>query len=786
VTAVQLWADAGQVTSDHGLWPLLALPLLGALLCAGFGLAGPRLSARLGRLGPGAVAAVGIAAMVATSLIALAAFLRLLALPGEGGCLRDQLFPLLAVDRLHIDLALVLDPLAAVFLLVITLVGTAIHVYAAGYMRGDPGLWRFFSHLNLFVFSMLLLVMSDSLLLCFFGWEGVGLCSYLLIGFWHRDVSNGLAARKAFISNRVGDCGFVTGVLLLVAALGGSLSNTTDGAPSLFDPASPVAIEVRDPARDLGPDRARPPEILPLGPTLSFRALGVMVGAEDARGRAVVAEALAGTRLWGMPLMFLVGLAFFLGMSGKSAQIPLYVWLPDAMAGPTPVSALIHAATMVTAGIYLGARLAFVFALSPGAAGVVALLGLATALLGAVLAIFQQDIKKVLAYSTISQLGYMFLALGVGAPGAAVFHVVTHACFKACLFLAAGSVIHALAESLPGADAAHPDHRPLTEKRRRLGADPADPQDLRNMGGLGPALPRTRLAFLIGSLALAGLPIASGFFSKDEILWRVLNDSLRPLAWPLYLVGLLTAGLTAFYVARTYFLAFAGDKSPAQKRGGHLHEAPAVMTVPVLVLAAASIVVGPWLGWPEAWGAKVPRLEHFLAPVLPAWAGAPRFIGRELQWNLLAQFAAVAVATLGWLGGRAIYRDRDRTLAVRQSLLGRYDALHEALWHRLHIDEFYRGLFVHPVSDFAHAADWFDRHVIDGFVAGVVRVARWAAAAGGWLDRHLVDGVVDGVAFLLLWTGRRLQKVQTGRLNQYTLGIAVGAALLVVVAWLVR
>jgi NADH-quinone oxidoreductase subunit L len=779
VTAAQLWADAGRVTVDHGLWPLLALPLLGALLCALYGLAGPRLSARLA---PGALAGVGIAAMVATSLAALAACWRLLALPGEGGCLRDRLFPLLSIDRLQVDLALVLDPLAAVFLLVITLVGTLIHVYAAGYMRGDAGLWRFFSHLNLFVFSMLLLVLSDSLLLCFFGWEGVGLCSYLLIGFWHREVGNGLAARKAFIANRVGDWGFVTGLCLLVAALGGTLSSATDSANGLFNQGQPVSIEVRDPS----PDQPAGPELLPLGPTLSFRALGVMVGAEDARGRAVVAEALMTTRLWGVPLMFLIALAFFLAMSGKSAQIPLYVWLPDAMAGPTPVSALIHAATMVTAGVYLGARLSFLLALSPGAMGLIALLGLGTALLGALLAIFQQDIKKVLAYSTISQLGYMFLALGVGAPGAAVFHVVTHACFKACLFLAAGSVIHALAGALPGADAAHPDHRPLNEKRRRLGADPTDPQDLRNMGGLGPALPRTRLAFLIGSLALAGLPIASGFFSKDEILWRVLNDSLRPLAWPLYLVGLLTAGLTAFYVARTYFLAFAGDRSPAQKSAVDLHEAPAVMTVPVLVLAAASIVVGPWLGWPEAWGGSLPRLEHFLAPVLPAWAGAPRFAGRELQWNLLAQFAAVAVATLGWMGGRAIYRDRDRSEATRRKFLARYDALHQALWHRLHIDEFYRGLFVHPVSDFAHAADWFDRHVIDGAVAALVRVARWAAAAGAWLDRHLVDGIVDGVAFLLLWTGRRLQKVQTGRLNQYTLGIAVGAAFLVVVAWLVR
>jgi NADH-quinone oxidoreductase subunit L len=785
VNAAQLWADSGRVTADGGLWLLLVLPLAGALVCAALGFAGPRLSAKIaGRPAPieRLAAVVGIGAMGATTLAALAAFARLLALPGEGGCLFQRLFPVIAVDRLHIDLALAFDPLSAVFVLVILLVGTLIHVYSAGYMRGDPGLWRFFSHLNLFVFSMLLLVLSDSLLLCFFGWEGVGVCSYLLIGFWHRDINNGLAARKAFIANRVGDWGFLSGLLLLVALLAGLLST---GPGPLADGAA-VTIDVRDPARVAGqPDPTASAEHVPLGPTLSFRALGIMISAEDARGRAVVAEALIATRLWGLPVVFLVCLCFFLGMSGKSAQIPLHVWLPDAMAGPTPVSALIHAATMVTAGVYLAARLAFLFALSPGAGSVVAVLGLATALLGAVLAAVQQDIKKVLAYSTISQLGYMFLAVGVGAPGAAVFHVVTHACFKACLFLAAGSVIHALAESLPGADAAHPDHRPRLERRRRLGPDPADPQDLRNMGGLGPLLPRTRLGFLIGSLALAGLPIASGFYSKDEILWRVLDDSLRPLAWPLYGAALVTAGITAFYVARTYFLAFGGAPASSMPRP-HLHEAPAVMTVPVLVLAAASILVGPWLGWPEAWGGGHPVLEHFIAPTLPAWSGAPRFAGQEVPWNLLAQFASVAVATIGWMTGRAVYRDRARSAAWRQTLVVRYDAVHRALWSRLRIDDFYRGLFVHPIDDFARAADWIDRNLVDGVVRGLVGLARFAAAAGAWLDRHLVDGIVDGVAAVLLWSGRRLQRVQTGRLNHYTLGIAVGAAFLVVVAWMVR
>jgi NADH-quinone oxidoreductase subunit L len=767
---MRLFAEAAPLTPDRGLWLLLALPLLGAIGCAKLGYWGSR------RLRSGAApAVVGIVAMLATSIAGLAAFARLSALPPEGRLLGQHLLPLFALDRLQVDVALSFDPLAAVFVLVITLVGTLIHVYAAGYMQGDGGRWRFFAYLNLFVFSMLLLVLADSLLLCFFGWEGVGLCSYLLIGFWYREADNGAAARKAFLANRVGDWGFLGAVFLLVAALGGALP-ARDRTEPLHQSDAPV-IEVRDQAAT---PRGRE---LRVGPTLSFRELGLMVGAEDARGRAVVAEALIESRIWGVPLIFVVGLLFFLGMSGKSAQIPLYVWLPDAMAGPTPVSALIHAATMVTAGVYLAARLGFLLALSPGAGAVVAICGLATALLGALLAVFQHDIKKVLAYSTISQLGYMFLALGVGAPGAAVFHVVTHACFKACLFLASGSIIHALAETL-AETLPHADHRPIPPRRRRLAADPADSQDLRNMGGLGEALPRTRVAFLIGALALAGLPIASGFYSKDEILWRVLDDSLRPAAWPLYLLGLLTAGITAFYSARVYFLAFAGRRHPGHD-AGHLHEPSRLMTTPVLVLAAASLVVGPLLGWPEAWGGR-PWLEHFLQPVLPAWAGAPRFAGRELEAALLAQFASVAVATLGWMTGRAIYRDRARSEAWRQRMIARFELGHEALWNRLGVDDLYRWLFIQPVEDFARGAAWIDRHLIDGALAALVWLARAAARSGAWLDRFVFDGIIDGIAALLVWAGRRLQRVQTGRLNQYTLGIAVGAAFLVVVAWMIR
>jgi NADH-quinone oxidoreductase subunit L len=450
----------------------------------------------------------------------------------------------------------------------------------------------------------------------------------------------------------------------------------------------------------------------------------------------------------------------FLGMSGKSAQIPLYLWLPDAMAGPTPVSALIHAATMVTAGVYLAARLAFLFVLSPPVLVVLAVGGVATALVGAVLALFQHDLKKVLAYSTISQLGFMFLGLGAGAPSAAVFHVVTHACFKACLFLAAGSVIHAMAGVLG--------HQPLTrsEARRRLAPDPADPQDLRNMGGLAAALPRTRLAYLAGALALAGLPVASGFFSKDEILLRALHAPHLP-GRVLYALALFTAGLTALYASRSYHLAFCGD------RRLRAHEAPSFMTVPLLVLAAAAVLIGPLLGWPAAWGGH-PALEHFLSPSAP-----------EPAFALPGQLAGIAVAAAGWLIGRALYRDgrhRERLVALR----GRFDGLHRLLWNRLHADDLARALVVHPAQDFSRAAVALDRRLIEGIIAALVFTFRQLAALGAWLDRWIIDGVIDGLADGLAWTGRRLQRVQTGRLNHYTLGITLGAALLVALAWIIR
>jgi NADH-quinone oxidoreductase subunit L len=728
---MSLTSSLPPATPDAFLWLLLAFPLLGALICLGLSVSG-RARAHAG--------VVAVLAMAGASAAALAAFGRLLLLPPGQRVLHQHLYTLLALERLHVDVALTFDALAAAFVLVITLVGTLIHLFAAGYMHGDGGYARFFACLNLFVFAMLLLVLGDSLLLCFFGWEGVGLCSYLLIGYWFDQPASGPAAKKAFIANRIGDVGFVAAMLLLVATLGGAFNTSGPLAR-----ASTVTVAGET-----------------VAPTLNFRRLEALVTAVDG-GQPVVAEALGAVHLWGVPVVLLVCLGFFLGMSGKSAQIPLYLWLPDAMAGPTPVSALIHAATMVTAGIYLAARLHFLLALAPVALAVLATVGALTALVGALLALVQHDIKKLLAYSTISQLGYMFLGLGVGAPQAAVFHVVTHACFKACLFLAAGSLIHAMAHVIG--------HRRLTlnHTRKRLQADPADPQDLRNfhLAGLARALPRTRLAYLFGALALAGLPVASGFFSKDEILWRALHA--RGLPGPLlYGVGLFTAGLTALYTARSYYLAFGGD---ARARD---HEPPPLQTGPVVVLGVAALIVGPLLGWPVAWGGH-PALEHFLTPAAAEGpAGA--------VWG---QLAGAAVALFGWLTGRALYRT-GRPHQVLHILRARCDGLHRLLWNRLYADEVATALVVHPAQDFSRAAAAVDRGFIEGLIAALVAVARTCAALGAWLDRFIVDGLIDGIAAGLGRAGRQLQRVQTGRLNHYTLGITLGAAVLVALAWIIR
>src|SRR5215813_1822381 len=426
-----------------------------------------------------------------------------------------------------IDWGFLLDPLSSVMILVVTGIGFLIHVYSTGYMAHDRGYYRFFGYLNLFVFFMLMLVLANNYALLFVGWEGVGLCSYLLIGFWFDRKTAADAGKKAFLFNRVGDAGFVIGMLMLMSALGTLRFTGVNAALSQLGGAAPVSLTA-------------------------------------------------------------VALLLFFGATGKSAQFPLYVWLPDAMEGPTPVSALIHAATMVTAGVYMVARSAELFNHAPGALLVVAFVGLFTALFAASIGLVQTDIKKVLAYSTVSQLGYMFLACGVGAYWVAIFHLFTHAFFKALLFLGAGSVIHALDGE----------------------------QDMRHMGALKNRIPVTHWTMLIGSVAIAGIPGFAGFFSKDEILWQAYSSHMGSAA--LYAVGLTTAALTAFYMWRMMSLTFYGQSRVRPQVAAHIHESPASMTVPLILLAAGSVFAG-WLGTPKSWG--LPELfrgfETWLAPIFP-------------------------------------------------------------------------------------------------------------------------------------------------------------------------
>src|SRR5262249_30694776 len=526
-------ADEFQRMTEPIAAPYLALipllPLAGALTLA---LGGASLQRRLGKRPVGwlACGTVGV-----SFLLSVVAFVELARLAPDHRYLLADLFPWIHVGSLRVDFAFACDPLSAIALLVVTGIGGRVHVYATGYMHEDDGFWRFFAYLNLFTFAMLTLVMGDNLLLLFLGWEGVGFCSWGLIGFWHKELANTTAGNKAFIVNRIGDFGFVLGIFLLFWTM------TDHGHP-----------------------------------TLTFRELREH------------AHLLENATFWGVPAVTLITLFLFVGATGKSAQIPLYVWLPDAMAGPTPVSALIHAATMVTAGVYMFGRLSFLFAMAPFTLHVIGVIGAATALLAATIAVAQNDIKKVLAYSTVSQLGYMFRAMEGAAPAAGIFHVVTHAFFKACLFLGSGSVIHA------------------------MGGE----QDMRKMGGLWSKLPSTSRTFLIATLALTGCPLLAGFFSKDEILWQAFSSPHGGVG--LWLVGTTVAGLTAFSMFRQVFMVFFGECRADHETQHHLHESPPTMTTPLWILAGGSIIVG-YLGLPRVLGGPLGIdniFESWLEPVL--------------------------------------------------------------------------------------------------------------------------------------------------------------------------
>jgi NADH-quinone oxidoreductase subunit L len=651
------------------------LPFAGAIV---LGLGGAGLQARIGRRGVGAIACAAVGAAFLGSLYAV---WTLAALPEAARLLLAEGPVWVDVAPLRVPFALALDPLSAVLILVVTGIGGLIHVYSTGYMREDPAFWRFFAYLNLFTAAMLVLVLADNLLLVFLGWEGVGFCSWALIGFWYRDPVNAAAGTKAFLVNRIGDVGFVVGTALLFWSLAAAGH-----------------------------------------PTLVFRELVPHVAGLDA------------------DVLTTITLLLFVGAVGKSAQIPLHVWLPDAMAGPTPVSALIHAATMVTAGVYLLARLHPLFALAPVTLHVVAVVGALTALGGALLAVGQHDIKKVLAYSTISQLGYMMLAMGVGAVTAGVFHLTTHAFFKAALFLAAGSVIHA------------------------LGGE----QDMRRMGGLRRALPHTWATFLVATLALTGVPFLGGFFSKDAILWEAFAGERGHVV--LWLVATLVAGLTAYYMFRQLLLVFAGDSRLTSVAAHHLHESPRVMTLPLWVLALGAVGIG-WLGVPHALGGVVgvPHLfEAWLAPVL---GGRPAVAHASPGVELALMAASVGVAGAGmlvaWLRfGRAGRVPRVAATAPADPL-----------------DVVYGRVVVGGTLRLAAGTARFDRTVIDGLVDGAATVVRGVAGASGWFDRVVVDGAVDGVASVTRDLGRRARGLQTGAISAYLFVVVLGMLGGIVLWW---
>ncbi|QIX62183.1 NADH-quinone oxidoreductase subunit L [Hymenobacter sp. BT18] len=566
------------------------------------------------------------------------------------------LFDWISVGSMQIPFSYQIDQLSLIMLLLVTGVGFLIHVYSIGYMHHDENVGKFFSFLNLFVFSMLVLVLGANFVILFIGWEGVGLCSYLLIGFWNKNTAYNNAAKKAFIINRVGDLGFLLGIFLIY------LTFDSVQYAEVFQKASTLQI-----------------------------------------GTGVVTA---------------ITLLLFVGATGKSAQLPLYTWLPDAMAGPTPVSALIHAATMVTAGIYMILRANVLFTLAPETLEVIAIIGAATALFAATIGLAQNDIKKVLAYSTVSQLGYMFLALGVMGYSTSLFHVLTHAFFKALMFLGAGSVIHAMSNE----------------------------QDMRRMGGLRKALPITFITFFIGCLAIAGIPPFSGFFSKDEILLHAFEHSKV-----LYAVGLFTAFLTAFYMFRLLFLTFFGEFRGTEEQKHHLHESPASMTLPLIVLAILA-AVGGFMNAPFFLGEENAYLSNFLAPLFtyskqlnPAAFGVHADHATELMLIGLSVGAGVLGIILAYVqyvsrGVRPVEDGQSRNF------------LENLIYHKYYIDELYNALIVRPIM-------WLSR--------GLFR----------YVENGVIDPIVNGFGRLTMGGGQLLRYVQTGSVETYLILMVVGIVL---------
>lgn len=627
---------------DH-VWLVLLFPALGAAVNMVFG-------KRLSKRDSGGIAC----AMVGLSfLCAVGIFIGIVKLPVEERLVESCLFEWISVGDFITFASLQIDPLSAVMMLIISGVGFLIHIYSVGYMHSDEGFSRYFSYLNLFTLSMLILVMADNFLLMFVGWEGVGLCSYLLIGFWYEKKSASDAGKKAFVVNRVGDFGFILAVLLIFVTFGSvDFTEVFHAAPDALQPGGTVVT--------------------------------------------------------------MITILLFVGAVGKSAQIPLYTWLPDAMEGPTPVSALIHAATMVTAGVYMVSRCSALYAMAPISMTMVAVIGASTALFAAIIGLVQNDIKRVLAYSTVSQLGYMFLACGVGAYVAAIFHLMTHAFFKALMFLGSGSVIHG------------------------LGGE----QDMRKMGGLKSLMPKTYKTFLIGTLAIAGIPPFAGFFSKDEILFEALTKGNK-MFW---FIGAFAALLTAFYMFRLVFMTFCGKSRMDKHVEEHVHESPNNMVYPLVILAFLALV-GGFVGLPS-----ISAIAKFLEPVM---AGHIHEIGHavaehsahSMKMVYIMMAVSTGIAVVGILIAYVMYI---KSPSIPGRLAARFSLVYKVILNKFYVDEIYDAVFVNTTKKFSVFL-WriFDVKIVDGIVNGAARVVD----LNGAMLKIFQTGFVRNYAFLMVFGG---------------------------------
>ena len=649
------------------VWLIPLFPAIGFLINGFFGK----------RYSKATVGWVGCSALGLSFLTSVLVFFELIGRPPTERLFEKVIFDWVVSGNLQTVIGYQIDPLSILMALVVTGVSFFIHIYSVGYMHDDPGFPRYFTYLNLFVFMMLNLILANNFLLMFVGWEGVGLCSYLLIGFWFEKDSAANAGKKAFIVNRVGDFGFLLGMFLLFTSLG------KQGVWSLD-----------------------------------------------------FTEVFANASKLDTATVTAITLLFFVGATGKSAQIPLYVWLPDAMEGPTPVSSLIHAATMVTAGVYMIARCNALYSMAPISMAIVAIVGVATAIYTASIGICQNDIKKVLAYSTISQLGYMFLGVGVGAYSAGIFHLMTHAFFKGLLFLGAGSIMHALSGEL----------------------------DMRKMGGLRKMIPVTFWTFFIATLAIAGIPGLSGFFSKDEILWQAFSSSHGHFL--LWFVGAVAAGMTTFYMFRALFMTFWGECRADDHVKHHIHESPRIMTVPLMVLAIAS-VLGGYLGVPHLLGGAN-HIHEFLAPVLggaepakahagitllsQAWASGGEAGGHSAALEFLMMAVSVVIALIG-IGIAYLFYVKNP--ALPKQFAENFRGLYKLVFNKYYIDELYEALFVKSLKGLG--------------------IGLWKG-----FDDFIIDGTVNGIAYLVGWISSVMRRIQTGLVQNYAFSMIIGGVILAV------